>query len=316
MSSLRKLSMLLAILLAAGAVRIPMERALSKELHAGRLLNAPLNVGARDKIGQTSYAVALGGLRTLVATFLNLRAYTAFTELRWADLAETYDTMVDLAPHTAYYWESGSWHLAYNAATDSKLSEDLPKLRRQELWRAYIHQGRAFLERGILNNPDNWSMNRDLGMLLADPFKAEAFPDRAQAFSAAADAYQRAASTKGAPSYIARNWFYAVARVPGREDQARTIGEKLFAEDRRNRTPTMRGLLFVLRMHADPKRDPNAVLKEMFTSDENAYFALSAIWLDSKDEYPVDGIAAVLPGLESRLSIPWEKSALNPNNRR
>ncbi len=25
---------------------------------------------------------------------------------------------------------------------------------------------------------------------------------------------------------------------------------------------------------------------------------------------------AVLPGLESRLSIPWEKSALNPNNRR
>lgn len=315
MSSLRKLPALLVILLTAGAVRIPMERGLSKELHAQRLLGAPLSVGARDKIGQTSYAVALGGLRTLVATFINLRAYTAFTELRWADLADNYDTAVDLAPHTGYYWESGSWHLAYNAATASQLDESLSKLRRRELWRAYIHQGRAFLERGIRNNPDNWSMNRDLGMLLANPYKAEAFPNRAEAFAAAADAYGRAAE-HGAPSYVARNRFYAVTRVPGREAQALAQGEQLYAEDRKNRTPTLRGLLFVLRMHADPSRDPNALLSEVFTSDKNAYFALSALWLDSKDGYPVDGIAAVLPGLESRLAIPWEKSALNPRNRR
>ena len=316
MSSLRKLPILLAILLAAGAIRSPMERGLSKELHAERLLNKPLSIDARDKIGQTSYAVALGGLRTLVATFINLRAYTAFTELRWADLADNYNTAVDLAPHTRYYWESGAWHLGTNAATASKLDESLPKLRRNELWRAYIYQGRAFLERGIRNNPGDWSMQYDLGMMLANPFKAEAFPDRSAAYSAAADAYEAAAKSPNAPSFVARNWFYSVARIPGRESQALAIGEKLYQEDRRNRTPTLRGLIFVLRMHAEPTRDPNKLLSELFSSDENAYFSLSALWLDSRDEYPVDGIAAVLPGLESRLSIPWEKSALNPINRR
>ena len=132
---------------------------------------APLEIATRDRIGQTSSAVALGGLRTLVATFLNLRAFTYFTEQRWDDVADTYDTIVDLAPHTRYYWETGSWHLAYNAASYYLNDSELPPLRRREAWRASILRGRAFLERGIRNNPDDWSLLANLGMLLSDPIQ-------------------------------------------------------------------------------------------------------------------------------------------------
>ncbi|NJM36475.1 MAG: hypothetical protein HC845_00580 [Akkermansiaceae bacterium] len=65
-----------AALLLFGAARMPYEAALAKELRAARLTPQPLEIGTREKIGQTSSAVALGGLRTLVATFLSLRAYS------------------------------------------------------------------------------------------------------------------------------------------------------------------------------------------------------------------------------------------------
>lgn len=76
-------------LLAFGAARLPYEAGLAKELRSAGLTPPPMEIGTRDKIGQTSSAVALGGLRTLVATFMNLRAFSFFQEQRWDDLAET-----------------------------------------------------------------------------------------------------------------------------------------------------------------------------------------------------------------------------------
>ena len=108
---------LLIALLAFGVVRMPFEAGLAKELRAAGLTPPPLEIGTREKIGQTSSAVALGGLRTLVATFLNLRAFSFFQEKRWDDVADTYDMIVDLAPHTIYYWESAASHSAYNASS-------------------------------------------------------------------------------------------------------------------------------------------------------------------------------------------------------
>ena len=70
--------MLLVAVLVSGVVRMPCEVVLSSELRAAGLFQVPLAIDTRDKIGQTSAAVALGGLRTLVATFLNLRAFTFF----------------------------------------------------------------------------------------------------------------------------------------------------------------------------------------------------------------------------------------------
>ncbi len=117
MKAWQKNGILAVALLAFGAARMPFEAGLSKELHAANLIPRKLEIGTMDKIGQTSSAVALGGLRTLVATFMNLRAFTFFEEKKWNDVADTYDMIVDLAPRTGYYWDSGHYHSAYNAAS-------------------------------------------------------------------------------------------------------------------------------------------------------------------------------------------------------
>ena len=70
-------------ILAAGAVRMPFERQITDDLYQARLLPPKLEQRTGEKIGQTFSAVSLGGLRTLVATFMNLRAFTFFTDLNF-----------------------------------------------------------------------------------------------------------------------------------------------------------------------------------------------------------------------------------------
>jgi len=298
-------------LLATGLARIPFEKSLTRELRETGLLTAPVAVGTLDKIGQTSSAVALGGLRTLVATFLNLRAFTYFTEQRWDDLRDTFDTIVDLAPRTRYYWETASWHLAYNAASYYQQDSDLPPLRRREAWRSSIFQGREFLERAIRNNPDDWSLQSNLGFLLSDSNKFQAFPDREATFAAAAEAYKAAAKTGEAPSFVRRAQLYSLARIPGREKEALDLAETLYREARLNHTPTLLSLLFVLRMHADPTQNASALARNIFGTDQRAYDNLSLHWMRQKEMLPVDGVAAALQSLETGLGIPPEKSVFS-----
>ena len=289
---------------------MPYEAALRNELRAGGLTPPPLEIGTRERIGQTSSAVALGGLRTLVATFLNLRAFTFFQEQRWDDVAKTYETIVDLAPHTRYYWETGSWHSSYNAASFYLNDSKLPALRRREAWRSSIYRGRAFLERGIRNNPDDWSILANLGFLLSDSNKFPAFRDDNATFAAAADAYKRSAETGKALPYVRRSQLYSLARVAGREKEALELAQSLYAV-RSNHTPTLLILLLVLEAHENPEADSAQRAIELFGSPQNAYKALCTHWQRTRERFPVFGVAAALQSLETTLAIPAEKSILN-----
>lgn len=306
-----KIVLLSVVLLAFGAARMPFEKQLSGELRAANLFPPPLEIGTRDKIGQTSSAVALGGLRTLVATFLNLRAFTFFTEQRWGDLEETYGTIVDLAPRTRYYWETGSWHMAYNAASYYLNDSKLPALRRREAWRSSIIKGRAFLERGARNNPDDWSIHASIGFLLSDSNKFQAFRDPKETFAAAAEAYAKAAETGKALGYVKRSRFYSLARVEGRESEALALGRSLYDAGIQNRTPTLLMLLIVLEARENPEMDVAKRAIELFGTPEKAYDALSSHWRRTRERFPVFGVAGGLESLEKTLAIPAEKSIFN-----
>ncbi len=294
-------------MLGFGAVRLPFEAALDKDLRKAGLTPEPIQIGTREKIGQTSSAVALGGLRTLVATFLNLRAFTFFQEQRWDDVADTFDTIVDLAPRTRYYWETGSWHLAYNAASYYLNDSKMPALRRREAWRASILKGRTFLERGIRNNPDDWSLHATLGFMLTDSNKFPAFRDVDETFAAGAAAYRKSAATGKALPYVQRAEFYALARVKGMENEALSMARKLYA-DQRNRTPTMSVLLFVLEAHENPSMDMAKRAIEIFGTTEKAYESLCDHWRRTRERFPVFGVAAALESLEKTLAVPADKS--------
>ena len=294
-------------LLAFGAARMPYEAGLAKELENAGLSPLPMQIGTRDKIGQTSSAVALGGLRTLVATFFNLRAMSFFENQKWDDVAKTYDIIVDLAPRTRFYWEFGSWHSSYNAASYYQHDSTLSPLRRKEAWRASIYRGRAFLERGIRNIPNDWSLYANLGFLLSDSNKFPAFRDADATFAAAAEAYHRSAATGKAPAYVKRAEFFSLARVAGKEKEALALGRSLY-ENPRNRVTTLIILLLVLEAHENPSMDCAARAIELFGTPKTAYDALSGHWQRTRERLPIYGVAGALESLEKSLAIPKEKS--------
>lgn len=305
----------MSALVVFGTLRLPFEASLHAELKTARLIPQDLEIGTRDRIGQTSSAVALGGLRTLVATFLNLRAFGFFEAQRWDDVAETFDLMVDLAPKTRYYWEAGTSHSAYNAASYYLNQSKLPPLRRREAWRASVLRGRTFLERGIRNNPRDWSLLRSLGFLLSDTNLFPAFRNPDETFLAAAAAYRRSAATGDALPYVKRAEFISLARVHGKEREALALGRELYAA-KENRAPTVLLLLLVLEVHENPALDSGARAIELFGSAQVAYENLCRYWQRTRELFPVYGVAAALEFLERRLEVPQEKSIFNKSLQR
>jgi hypothetical protein len=296
-------------ILAAGVLRMPIERQLTDDLHEAGLLPPKLEQRTGEKIGQTFSAVSLGGLRTLVATFLNLRAFTFFTEQRWGDVGDTYEMIVDLAPRTRYYWDTGSWHQAYNAASYFLYGSELPPLRRKANWRASILRGHEFLERGIRHNPEDPVLKHRLGTLLSDPNKIAAFGDPGEAYEAAYRAYMSAANTPNSPVFSKRFALYSLARVPGREKDALELLKEIEA-DGGPMPPTTYGLSYTLRHHENPSLPVRELVDSIFPSRQAAYETLGSQWLRTRDHFPLHGVAEAVALLESDLEIPPERSVL------
>ncbi len=221
-----------------------------------------------------------------------------------------WNVIVDLAPHTRYYWDAGYWHLAYNAASHYVNDSELSPIRRRAAWRSSIHKGRAFLERGIRNNPDDWVLLSDLGLLCSDSNKFIAFKDLNETFSTAANAYQKAAETGQALGYVRRFHLYALARVQGRESEALSLARSMHAEGVKNHTPTFLCVLFALEAHQDPDADAAALAVRIFGTPEKAYAALSLYWQRTSERLPVFGVAKAMASLENTLNLPGDKRVL------
>lgn len=297
----------LAVIAAGGVLRMPYEAGVTAELRKTGLLMPKPPVETSERIGQTFSAVALGGLRTLVATFLNLRAFTSFTEKKWDKVEAAYNTIVELAPRTRYYWEAGWHHMAYNAAADCFTDTSRPLYRRKDEWRTWIHKGRAFLERGIRNNPDDGTLWSDLGFMLTDSNKFVAFRDQQECFSTAADAYRRADETGNALGYVRRARLYALARVKGREGEALALARSLYSEGTRNHTPSLLSILFALQVWENPLANMGDRAVTLFGTPERAYQDLSNYWQRTREKLPMNGVAEAMAELENRLNLPENK---------
>lgn len=296
-------------ILVAGAVRLPIEANLSSELRRDKLLPPHLQIGTGEKLGQAFSAVSLGGLRTLVATFLNLRAYTQFANQKWAKLADTFDLIVSLAPRTKYYWDTGSWHLAYNAASHYLYESELPPLRRKLLWKSHIVAGKEFLERGIQNNPDHPFLYERLGFLLADSNKITAFGDKAKSYEASYEAYQKAVDIGAERSFTKRAAMYSLVRVPGREKEALKLLLEIKSEQK-GLPPTARVMHYVLEYQQDPEQPVLELVDKVFPTRKMAYDILGRLWLRGRDEFPMHGVARAIRLLELEFGIEEEKSVL------
>jgi len=272
-----------------GALRLPVEDRLTREFREQDLLQPPINIDTREKLDQTAALVAFGGLRTLIAAMLNLRAFGYFERTDWGALENTYDTIVTLAPHTVFYWDNYAWHLGYNAAADFKERKDLPPLRRRQLWRDSILKAIAVLKDGIRNNPKDWTLAVQLGHLQSSPFKLRNYKEAAKWYGYAIE--------RGAPDYIRRFRLFAIARIPGREKETLELARKYHA-DPKMRVPTLDCLLFTCEYRANPEQPLGPLIKKIFGSPEKAWSELSAYHLT---DMPDDGIEPALRWLENHL---------------
>ncbi len=120
-----------------------------------------------------------------------------------------------------------------------------------------------------------------------------AFRDPDKTFADSADAYRAAAATGKALDYVKRSEFYALARVKGREKEALALGRSLY-QSQKNRTPTLKTLLFVLEAFENPSQDLVKRAIEIFGTPQEAYDALSAHWQRTRERFPVYGVAGNL----------------------
>jgi hypothetical protein len=308
MKLLNQTAILLSAFLLFGTARLPFEKKFHEELTTQNYLYKNLATTTKTRIGQTSAAIALGGLRTLVASFLNFKAFNYFMNHHWDDLNSTYQTIVDLAPNTIYYWESASWHLAYNAASHYRYDSTLKTIIRKIEWKKSILNGKKYLTQGIENNPDHWRLHAALGTLLSNPNLYPAFPENT--FPESANAFRRAAQSPDAPDFIKRALFYSLARSPRCEHEALSLGLELYSNPQ-HQTPTFFATLTALQAFASPQDDPLKIAMTHFKSPENAYNQLSKYWNKSNEGYPIYGISHILESLENQLHIPKSKRIAN-----
>lgn len=278
-------------MLLAGGLRWPVECAMRREFLKDGLLEQRVEDATMARIKQVGAVTALGGLRTLVATFWNLNAATYFENQNWAALADAYDTIVELAPRTSYYWQMGGWQMSGNAVSYYRYDAmEIPALRRKLLREEFAKRGRAFFAKGVRYNPDSWRLRLAYGMAMSD-FRQE--PD----YAAAAKIFREASQNQDAPSYVARNVVYALARVDGQGGSTLREIEKLW-NIRENRAPMMAVLRVLLTHQQQPEKSWLSLVDESFATRKVALDAFRLYEKRLVEGYPFEGVAECKAELE------------------
>lgn len=294
MKSLPKALVVIVALVAFGALRLVPEQRFTEQLRESGLHAPRIEIATGERLGQNGWAVALGGLRTLVAAIWNIRAFGFFERQDWFRLEESYETIVTLAPQTRFYWDTGSWHLAFNASADYNEDQSLPPLRRRQKWTEAIGRGVAMLERGIRNNPDDWMLPHRLASLHADRNKIVNFPEAAR--------WLEVSIENGAPSYVTRSHLYAIARIPGREEETLADVRRLHAKDK-NRVPTLNCIRFVAETRANPERPLEERIHESFENEEQAWRQLRLYYDRTREGFSQFGVEPALRWLQDRVEV-------------
>lgn len=298
----RKLLVIFLVLLATGIAKLPFEQKLAGELRARGLIQAPLDLDTRTKLGQTTYAVALGGLRSLVAALLNLRAYVHFEYQEWFELEDAYRTITTLQPRTPYYWNEGFSHLAYDAYADYRDKPGIPEARRRLRQKEFLARGLAMLKEGIRNNPDDWHLRRALGRLLSNPYKPQDLP-------AAAAAYAEAIECPGAPrNSLARQRLYILVRMPNRRAETWKTVQEVWTTPENRIYPSVQSIFFTLQFAHLPATE-RLGLEEIYGSRAKALRNLSWYWKRRREGFPMAGVRESLELLIKEFQVP---DAYNP----
>lgn len=219
-----------ALLMAFGAARLPFERSLGEEWERLHLRSGNVDIDVREKLSQMSFVAVLGGFRSLVASFLSLKAFTAWSNVDWSTVESTFELITTLQPRVVGYWDEYGWHMAYNASSYYRYDDDQRLAIRRYLEKEYIEKGIEVFREGIRNNPEDYVLYVRLGEVLRV---------KKEDHCGAAENFGVAAALETAPSYTRRFAAYELAECPGREREAFDKLLDLYREGPQHHKPTL-----------------------------------------------------------------------------
>ena len=235
-------------LLIFGAVRWPIEHALSENHRALRLRTVDFDLGLREQVGQLGFVAALSGFRSLVADAVFIQAHVAWERTEWGRVLFLFRQVTTLQPRAILFWEMAGWHMAWNASTAAMNDPAQPRQAlRVRAAREYFDLGKDFLERGIKNNPERPELYEALARLYRDKYVDHEH---------AAEYFAKAAALPEAHAYVKRFAAYELAQAPGRERDAYRQLRALYDSGEQERLPTLLRHLKELEMKLDiPARE-------------------------------------------------------------
>lgn len=297
MQRLLQTLVILILLVGFGAAKLSFEANLSKAMVDQQLLQPALKKGTSLQLGQTGAAVALGGLRSLVASIWSLRAFHHFGNLDWIKLEESYDVVTTLQPQTISYWKTGAWHLHTNASVYYNENKDLSPMRQSQMRQKYIRKGSAMLEAGVDQNPDEWKLHLELARLWSDSYKKPNLPRAVQH-------YKDTLASETLPDFerskLQRFLFYTMTRSPEHAHEALKLGSELFHQSPRNRVPNLVCCLFALQNLLQPEEGQRIPEKELFPNASSQQVWLKNFWDYRAQGYPMNGVNTVLSKIDGK----------------
>ena len=80
---LRNILLAVALIAAFGWVRMPVEQRLEESLREAHFRAPALDITMRERLGQSTYVAAMGGFRSLIATWQAIQAFTVQPHMRY-----------------------------------------------------------------------------------------------------------------------------------------------------------------------------------------------------------------------------------------
>ncbi|OLC29011.1 MAG: hypothetical protein DME69_08080 [Verrucomicrobia bacterium] len=223
--------LVLAVLIALGTLKLPVERDLAALHRQEHLRGVEFNLDLREKLGQLGFIAALSGFRAIVADGLFIQAHVAWERTEWGRVLLLFRHVTTLQPRAILFWDMAAWHMAWNASVAAMNDQTQPRLAlRVKAAREYFALGKDFLERGIKNNPDRPQLYEALARLYKEKYKDHEH---------ASEFFAKAAALPGAPSYDRRFSAYELSYCEGREREAYDRLRQLYDEGEKERLPTL-----------------------------------------------------------------------------